>query len=259
MLRGLAFTTRILLREWRQARLEPEVAWLDRFLDPDSVALHVGASDGRHAFRMARRARRGRVHCVEPSGYALAVLGRVAALLRLANIERHRLALAAAPGRAWLATPVKRNGRLGRAFAYLSPTPVTAAATAAAHGFAGFRNEAVEVETLDRLCRRLGLARLDLLRIDVEGAEAEVLGGGRETIGRHRPVLLIEVHPRFLAERFAGSAEALWDDLAGLDYRLYALGDDGLRQVDRFADAPWRDYFGVPAEKLEAFRPALRD
>lgn len=38
----------------------------------------------------------------------------------------------------------------------------------------------------------LGLRRLDLLKIDVEGMEAEVLAGAHETIGRTMPILIIE-------------------------------------------------------------------
>ena len=38
----------------------------------------------------------------------------------------------------------------------------------------------------------LGLTRLDLLKIDVEGMEAEVLAGAAATIGRTLPILIIE-------------------------------------------------------------------
>jgi FkbM family methyltransferase len=38
----------------------------------------------------------------------------------------------------------------------------------------------------------LGLERLDMLKLDVEGMEAEALDGARETIGRCKPILFIE-------------------------------------------------------------------
>lgn len=40
----------------------------------------------------------------------------------------------------------------------------------------------------------LELARLDLMKIDVEGMELEVLEGARRTIGQHRPILVVEAH-----------------------------------------------------------------
>jgi FkbM family methyltransferase len=39
----------------------------------------------------------------------------------------------------------------------------------------------------------LRLDRLDMVKLDVEGMELEVLRGGRDVLGRHRPVMLIEV------------------------------------------------------------------
>jgi FkbM family methyltransferase len=53
--------------------------------------------------------------------------------------------------------------------------------------------------TLDELAARLGLARLDWVKIDVEGAEFGVLQGGEGTLRRFRPNLLIEDHGSCLA------------------------------------------------------------
>jgi FkbM family methyltransferase len=47
--------------------------------------------------------------------------------------------------------------------------------------------------TLDRLAEEVGLAP-DLIKIDVEGAEAEVLVGAVELTRRHRPRFLVEMH-----------------------------------------------------------------
>lgn len=52
----------------------------------------------------------------------------------------------------------------------------------------------------------LGLSRIDLLKIDVEGMEFDVLDGARESIARHKPILFIEyikIDRARLAERLA--------------------------------------------------------
>jgi FkbM family methyltransferase len=68
---------------------------------------------------------------------------------------------------------------------------------------AGFTTMRLPVRTLSALVEEAGLARIDFLKIDVEGAEAEVLAG--MDFKRHRPrVVLVEaVAP--------GSMEAAWD------------------------------------------------
>ncbi len=50
------------------------------------------------------------------------------------------------------------------------------------------RNQKVRMLTIDSL----NLPRLDFIKIDVEGMELEALAGGRATIARHKPVMLIE-------------------------------------------------------------------
>lgn len=58
--------------------------------------------------------------------------------------------------------------------------------------------EAVPVFTIDALVEKLGLPRLDLLRMDIEGYEAVVAEGMMRTLERHRPRLIIELHPQLV-------------------------------------------------------------
>jgi len=50
-----------------------------------------------------------------------------------------------------------------------------------------------KLEQLDEFCHAQGLARIDLIKCDVEGAELLVLRGGQESIKKYRPVLFIEI------------------------------------------------------------------
>ena len=68
------------------------------------------------------------------------------------------------------------------------------------------RTVTVPMRTIDSL----GLARLDLLKVDVEGMELEVLRGALETIERCRPVII--------AEHIKVGPEGLVDALRGLGY-----------------------------------------
>lgn len=52
----------------------------------------------------------------------------------------------------------------------------------------------VVTHTLDELVQEGTVPAPDLLKIDVEGAEAAVLNGGRDYLRAKRPVLMIEVH-----------------------------------------------------------------
>lgn len=53
----------------------------------------------------------------------------------------------------------------------------------------------LKVRALDSfLAERPGIARVDWMKLDVEGAELEVLVGAEETIRAHRPRILVELH-----------------------------------------------------------------
>jgi FkbM family methyltransferase len=78
--------------------------------------------------------------------------------------------------------------------------------------------EAVPFMTMDRLCAERRIAP-SIVKIDVEGAEGEVLRGARATLRAHRPALCLELHFDAL-ERRGESAGAVLDDLASLGYRF---------------------------------------
>lgn len=187
----------------------------------DAVVLDVGAHAGQYAKLFARLARNGRVYALEPQSYARRILRAAIRFNRIKNVEILPLALGAAPGTATLTIPVKASGSYGFGLAHLGP-----------HTRAGSaETETIAVTTLDALATKLGLARLDFIKADIEGWEQAMLEGGRATLARFRPALLIEVNAEHLT-RAGGSVAALWRLLTGLGYRAYA-GEPGGAALDR--------------------------
>lgn len=72
----------------------------------------------------------------------------------------------------------------------------------------------------------LGLRRLDLIKIDVEGMEVEVLRGARETLARTHPIIFAEIIKTDRAELVA--------ELIGHDYQIFQMGMNmlGVHQAD---------------------------
>jgi FkbM family methyltransferase len=66
------------------------------------------------------------------------------------------------------------------------------------------------------------LERLDIVKVDVEGAEFEVLQGAKEQIRKHKPVLFIDLHPTMGAD-IRGSLNTLRE----LDYAIYGINSRG--------------------------------
>ena len=79
----------------------------------------------------------------------------------------------------------------------------------------------VECISLDAYVRNTGLIP-DLIKIDTEGTELSVLQGAKETISKHRPVLILEMNPA--SARQAGTTlSKLVDELESLSYVLKVM------------------------------------
>ena len=79
---------------------------------------------------------------------------------------------------------------------------------------------AVELTRLDDFCADKGVERIDALKIDVEGLEARVLTGGRETLSRFKPALIVEFWTTGL-ERAHSSVDEVAGALNSLGYELF--------------------------------------
>lgn len=204
------------LRPWRQRE---RIAFYRRFVRPGDLCFDIGAHLGNHT--AAWLSLGARVVAVEPQPDFAAFLRRLYGRHR--DVTLSRLALGARPGRAVLHTSAATPTVSTLSESWIERVRPT-------DGFAGVAWDGrlpVETTTLDALIERHGLPAF--CKIDVEGAEVEVLAG----LSRPLPRLCFEVLPAALPV-----ARACLDRLATLgDYRFnLSLGE---RPRLRFAD--WCD------------------
>jgi FkbM family methyltransferase len=172
-----------------------EFNFLDRLLKPGMAFVDVGANDGYYTLFAARRVgSTGRVVSVEPSSRERGHLERNLARNDLGNVAVVPSALGAAAGVAELrlAHGVHTGHNTLGSFAHDDVVPASV--------------ERVPLETLDTVAARLGLPRIDVIKIDVEGGEANVIAGARGVLTSTRPLLMMEVTDGAL--RAQGSSEA---------------------------------------------------
>lgn len=184
---------------------EPEVAAaIEHLLPRGGTFVDVGANIGLHAIRGARAVgQQGRVVCIEPNPDNVELLE----LTMVANGFDHvTVRPAAASDRRGI---VPLHARRGQSNATVEQGTIRWAS-----------DVQLEVPSV-RLDDELGdLDRLDLVKIDIEGAEPLALAGMRDTLERFKPPILMELFPDAIRRTSGAEPAELLTDLESMGYRL---------------------------------------
>jgi FkbM family methyltransferase len=174
---------------------EGEVDTFAQLLKPGMTAIEVGGNIGSHTVAIANMVGpQGRVLVFEPQRAIFQVLCANLALNGLEQVEAHWAAVGAAPGEVTIERLDMR----------------------AVQNFGGYsigqakQGDKVRLVTIDSF----GLQACHMIKIDVEGMEADVIRGARETILRCGPMVFAENED---GQKSQELIELLWE----LDYDCY--------------------------------------
>jgi FkbM family methyltransferase len=185
------------------------LAFLERVLRPGDVVVDVGASIGGVALPAARIG--CRVLAIEPE---------------LENFERLRANIAL-NGLAVELLRLAITDRIGTAVLYVFPRARrghhSLAPSEAATG-----SQAVECTTIDALLERQRIERVDLLKIDVEGAEPEVLAGAAGALARGAIRTVVFEISRDPLRRMGHRVEDVLRPLRGAGYSIRTLEGEAI-------------------------------
>ena len=209
---------------------EPETtAFLRNNIRDKKCFFDIGANVGYYTLLAAEWMQQGsQIHAFEPSPEVFQQLQRTVRHARgAANIHLSSTALSNTDGKAAFYLPTNGAWTLGsltQDFSYArGGTPIQ-----------------VPTTRLDTYCHTHGVPRIDLIKMDVEGAEKQVLEGMGDLLSKWAPAIICEVLDWY--------GDALEDFFGKLPYRKYVLTPKGAKQVDRIKpDAVFRDYYLEPA------------
>jgi len=190
-----------------------ELVWMSDELTNGMTVIDVGANMGLYSMIASKLVgESGSVIALEPSAREFQRLAFHVTLNDLQNIRCFLVAASDSSGDARLRIAGEWNAGHNTLGKFFDPAVVTA------------REEDVRTRTIDALVADLGLERVDLVKIDVEGHELKVLAGAVETLTRFRPRILIEVFEETL-RRQGASVDAVLTRLEGLRYVLSEFSD----------------------------------
>ncbi len=188
---------------------EAILTW-EAFINKDFVVLDIGANAGYYSLVAAPRARK--VYAFEPSTTSLAELTKNIRLNQFSNIEVCPYAVSAETGKGTLYISVADNSGMSG----LEVPEI----------FSGI-TEVVATVSLDEWVSSSAIAAVDLIKIDVEGAEMNVLTGMKQLVQQYQPVIFIEIIGSLL-DKFKHTPASIYQFLFSCNYSAYEIIKPGL-------------------------------
>jgi FkbM family methyltransferase len=232
------------------------LAVVGHFLEAGSTFVDVGANIGLFSMAAARRLRtEGHIVAIEPNADLVPALRT--------NVERH------SQRGAQLTIINAAIGRIpGRIDLTLTTNSLVTSTVRTPSMSGPTRQINVEAFTLDQL----NLHDVSVIKIDVEGAEPDVLAGARQLLNANaQMVMMLELNPSCLSA-VGHSVDALLDHAALTERKIYLI-DDGnserpIQPIDdkvrrAIAAVPpedrwYRNIVAVPPTRLRAFQQFLQ-
>jgi FkbM family methyltransferase len=189
---------------------EPELDYLHQILSKGMTFVDAGACYGIYSLAASKMVgQQGRVIAFEPASRAFRVLRRNIELNGLTNILAYPLALTEKKGTAWLYHhPNVGCDSLGRDDSFTD------------------RAEETATDSLDNMLQKLSVDKLDVLKMDVQGAEELILLGASRILRNSRPLIIFEIFPEG-ANALGLSGYGAWKLLENLGYEFFAFDQSG--------------------------------
>lgn len=119
--------------------------------------------------------------------------------------------------------------------------------------------------TLDSIVAENRISRLDLVKVDVQGAEIEVIAGAESTLRNQRPAFFVEFeYPDEPGKQ--ASLQSCIDSISGFDYGFHSLRRDGYSApiprsevLEMIRREDYLDFLLLPSEGPDAPDRAARD
>ena len=233
-----------LLLHSRSSNLNEAVALdiLSKLSRPSPVILDIGANIGLFikAFNKSQYKPKA-IYAFEPSSYVHSILKVTVA--RFKNVKCFKLAFDKQDGETILNMPLKKSGSIRVGLSHIGNVSE-----------GEYLKETVKTMKLDNFLKEQDIEAVDLIKIDVEGAEYNILQGAKSLLREARPFWFVEISEA--ANRFANTRQDTFDIFMNSDYAAFYFDkNQKWQRLDEINEA--EDFLFVPKEALETFLQKL--
>lgn len=179
---------------------------LKEVIAKDDIILDIGANFGYFSLFFSIKSPEGNVHAFEPIPASKKLLDKHLAKNNITNVSTFEAGISNEIG----SIEFTHSENLA-ANTYKSESPI----------YSNSKKIKVKVTTIDEFVKLKNLEKLDFIKIDVEGAELDVLKGAEKTLKLLKPKLLLATHDCHID----GIKQKCLDFLTQLNYSFQSSGE----------------------------------
>ncbi|MES2813100.1 MAG: FkbM family methyltransferase [Bacteroidota bacterium] len=205
-------------------KCEPELLYLHQVLQPDSVFIDIGTNKGIYLYQAEKVITTGKIFGFEPNE---SLVNYIKPLFPKVGLFTY--AVSSQTGTAVLNIPKKGNG--------LQDTRASLEAM-------GDAVEKIEIQTitLDDWAKQQNVAKIDVVKIDVEGHEFDSVKGCQSILEKIKPIFIIEIELRHAKYEI----NEIFDFIKGFGYEVFYFDRKTLSlkpfEVSKMADFQKDEY-----------------
>jgi FkbM family methyltransferase len=201
-----------ILQDW-------SVNQINNLVNSNAVIFDVGANVGLTTLPFAKHVSDGIVHAFEPDSENFEQLSKNVEINSFQNVSLHKIALQESEKQIssilYMRRAVDGDKLINRGLSTLEKFEIHNKDT-----------EIVNTTTVDKFVKDNCIAKLDLIKIDVEGSESRVIEGGKDTIEKFHPIIIYEYSTIIDALINSPNSYKTFNILDSLGYRQYLIKNE---------------------------------
>lgn len=207
---------------------------LYKLVSDKDVIFDIGANIGWYSNHLSKKLPSASIYSFEPIPETYAQLKRNTENNNASNIVLNNFAF---------------SDTISKLTFFYSPTITGASSSVNITENSGMVKLECQANTIDNYMAENGIAQLDFIKCDVEGAELMVYKGGKDTFEKHKPIIFTEMLRKWAA-KFNYHPNDIIAFFGQFGYNCYTAHDGKLRPVKEVTEATMEtNYFFLHPEK----------
>jgi len=184
---------------------------LAKYVKPNDIVIEAGANIGSETLLISRLADKGHVYAFEPNPYTFERLKINASINELKNVSAYDYALGEQDTHIQFNIYPKDFCNSGMSSKYMETSNT--------------RKIDVVQKKLDTFVKENNIARVDFIKMDIQGAEMDMINGASDTIAKYKPIIFTEACEPY------NDTKVLYEILRKNKYTIYLIGGKNVTQI----------------------------